>query len=325
MSALDQAFIKAYSQQGTAAPVLKPTTKAKPASKRRSVPLSQAMAEQPALPESAVWSAKVTLDELMAGIEKPEPTAADVRSTAFSRDLSEKPLEDNITNAATARSVANSWRPMLQVDGFQWPKSCDRLDAEAAGPLSQLADALAALAKQGQKVIGLASCSEGEGVTTLLLAVGRRLAKKGLRVVMADANLSDPQLAASLGLLPQVGWEETLAGRLPLAEVAIESLADNLTLLPVREPLDDSPPNQARLDSGLATLAANSDIVLVDLGCVESSPLVTPKTAGRAQLGAVVLVQNVRQTTPDRLANVQSRLAAAGVSIAGVVENFVVN
>lgn len=214
---------------------------------------------------------------------------------------------------------------MLQVDGFQWPKSCDRLDAEASGPLSQLADALAALAKQGQKVIGLASCSEGEGVTTLLLAVGRRLAKKGLRVVMADANLSDPQLAASLGLLPQIGWEETLAGRLPLAEVAIESLADNLTLLPVREPLDDSPPNQARLDSGLATLAANSDVVLVDLGCVESSPFAAPKTAGRSQLGAVVLVQNVRQTTPDRLANVQSRLAAAGVSVAGVVENFVVN
>ena len=99
-----------------------------------------------------------------------------------------------------------------------------------------MTEGLLSICASGCKVLGLASCASGEGVTTLLLAAARKLLDQGRKVVLVDANWSNPQLAQSLGLLPQLGWEETLCGGLPLEEVVIESLADGLAVLPVRGP-----------------------------------------------------------------------------------------
>ena len=88
---------------------------------------------------------------------------------------------------------------------------------------------------------------------------------QGRKVVLVDANWSNPQLAQSLGLLPQIGWEETLCGGLPLEEVVIESLADGLAVLPVREP-SASTIATAQIAASFDILAREFDVVLVDLG-----------------------------------------------------------
>lgn len=223
---------------------------------------------------------------------------------------------------------ATQWRPMLQVDHYVWPETWSRLQTIAIRQMDQLTEGLMAIVRDGSKVLGFGSCSSGEGVTTLALAAGRRLALQGLRVVLVDANLANPKVAASLGLLPQVGWEETLAGRMPLEEVLIESLADQLAVLPVHEPTDnpsDAATDESRVTESLDTLAMHYDAVLIDLG-----PLESPATAGgllgrgiRQRLDAVVLVHNVRSTTPDRLADLQNNLAMADIAHAGTIQNFV--
>ena len=128
-----------------------------------------------------------------------------------------------------------------------------------------MADGLLSICASGSKVLGLASCARGEGVTTLFLAAARKLLSQGRKVVLVDANWSNPQLAQSLGLLPQIGWEETLCGGLPLEEVVIESLADGLAVLPVREP-SASTIAEAQIAASLDILAREFDVVLVDLG-----------------------------------------------------------
>jgi Mrp family chromosome partitioning ATPase len=228
----------------------------------------------------------------------------------------------------SAKPAAPSWRPMLQVDHYIWPEICTRLGTAAVLPMDQLAEALQAIIRQGKKVIGLGACGAGEGVTTLVLAAGRSLADRGLHIALADANMANPDLAQCLGLLPQVGWEEALAGRLPLAEVVVESINDRLAVLPVRGPLagtgvaaDDA----ARMAAGLDTLAAHFDTVLVDLGSLEDRAVVSGALARGlgSRLDAVVLVQNVRATTPNRIADVQQCLTAAGLFQAGIIQNFV--
>ena len=180
---------------------------------------------------------------------------------------------------------------------------------------------------QEHKVLAICGCQRGEGATTLLLCAGRRLAKRGLQVVMVDANLVDPQLARRLGLLPEFGWEEVLAGRLPLEEVVIESVHNQLAVLPLREPFagtDQPTEDQRRLADNIETLAAHYDLVLLDLG-----PLEDPNVVGGwlarglgSRLDAIALVHNVRDTARERLAEIQRCLAATDIAQAGIVENF---
>jgi Mrp family chromosome partitioning ATPase len=220
-----------------------------------------------------------------------------------------------------------AWRPLLQVDRVIWPTIHGRLQTTAA--IQEMADGLLSICASGSKVLGLTSCAPGEGVTTILLAAARKLLSQGRKVALVDANWGNPQLAQSLGLLPQIGWEETLCGGLPLEEVVIESLADGLAVLPVREP-SASEITEAQIAASLDILAREFDVVLVDLGPLAQveegdSPAHEGASAHRAaaRMDAVILVQNVRLTTPSRLAAARGRLAASNLRCAGTIQNFV--
>ena len=150
----------------------------------------------------------------------------------------------------------------------------------------------------------------------MLLCAARRLAARGLKVVMVDADFDHPKLARRLGLLPEAGWEEVLAGGLPLAEVLIESLEDRVALLPLPGPLSTEsglPDPAASLD----LLRRHYDLVLVDLGEVGA------EAAARNWIDAVVLVHDVRSTPRAELVRATRRLQAAGQVELGVAENFV--
>ena len=102
---------------------------------------------------------------------------------------------------------------------------------------------------------------------------------------MVDANLPDPKLAQALGLLPEVGWEASLSAGLPLAEVAVESITDRLTVVPLlaapAEPGGQGA-EASRAVADLETLAQNYDAVLLDLGGLEADAAASPPPAPRA-------------------------------------------
>ncbi len=123
--------------------------------------------------------------------------------------------------------------------------------------------------------------------------------------------------------MPQVGWEEALSGGLPLEEIVIESLADGLAVLPVREP-PASAFTKTAIGTSLETLAGQFDFVLVDLGSLsEIADKTSPTHAVALHVDAVVLVHNVRVTPPHRLAEVHKRLADSKMRYAGTIQNFV--
>jgi hypothetical protein len=114
-----------------------------------------------------------------------------------------------------------------------------------------------------------------------------------------------------------------------LEEVVIESLDDGLAVLPLIEPPAITI-ERAAIAASLEILAREFDIVLVDLGALgndedddASSREGTPSRQVAAQMDAVILVQNVRATTPNRLAEARERLAATNVRHAGTIQNFV--
>ena len=260
-------------------------------------------------------------ESVVAQEEFPEPQAILQASAHAADDLQQS---SGTTNSVTAASEASppAWRPMLQVDRVIWPSIHSRLQSAAPAAVDRMTDGVLAILADGCKTLGLAGCSSGEGVTTLLLAAAHKLAAQGRRVAIVDANWANPQLAGSLGLLPQFGWEETLGGGLPLEEVAIESLADGLAVLPVREPSAGAI-SHPQIAASLDILAENFDLVLVDLGTISAGGDEDDAASVAAHVDAIVLVQNVRITTPNRLTEVRKKMAASNLPFAGILQNFV--
>jgi len=314
MTTLDRAIIKAYQEQNAVA-----TTT--PRDFARARPTVDAAVGP--LPASANAPDDVP-PELPAEVETfQEPASGTVAEADEAvRTGTDRPLSD------LPSSEENSFRPMLQVDSLAWPRVCTGLRTPAKRQLDCLADALEAGVDREQKVVGISGCRLGQGCTTILLGAARRLARRDVRVALVDADLSDPRLARRLGLLPEVGWEEIVAGRLPLAEVLIESLEDRVVVLPFCEPPgaqhDAILDNRALVDA-VKRLRRRYDLVLVDLGALEGETGNggTPLKAAATWLDAAVLVHNVRSSSQEQRTVAEKSLDAAGITLAGIVENFV--
>jgi Mrp family chromosome partitioning ATPase len=300
---------------GSAAPTMaEPVVPA--AASRAQVPISRVA--EPLAKSLSAWSLPPSLGET-ARTAGPLP--------ADSVELAKVPVEPvpvippaPVLSAPALQSFKSGW----QVDQFTWPRLCRRLIARAAGELDRLADALLAAGAQGQKVLAVAGCRRGEGATTLLLCAARRLAERGIKPVLVDADLAAPRLAARLGVQPQFGWDETEGQGRSLDQAIVEATANNLALLPIREPgAEGRPPaDLAQLPACLRILREHYDMVLVDLGPLEdAAERVTGPAARLAD--AIVLVRNHRITSAEHLAACQDELAAAGTAVAGIVENFV--
>ena len=221
------------------------------------------------------------------------------------------------------------FKPAWQVDRFTWPRVCRRLMAKANDEFDRLADALMAANARGQKVLAMAGCCRGEGATTLLLCAARRLAERGVKLVLVDADLARPRIAKRLGVQPQVGWNETSDEEgTPLDHAVVEAAANDLALSTVRDPASPTghtTGDWSRLAPCLETLKHHYEMVLVDLG-----PLENIESIGDAlnrtvdgKIDAVLLVHNRRITSAERLSQVEQELTASGVALAGMIENFV--
>lgn len=278
-------------------------------------PAKLAPAESPAVEPTAVVAEPPRSLE-SSEIEPSEPEAAS------------PPLVFHPAPTA-APAVQREFKPGWQVDSFTWPKVCRRLIARAAEELDRLADALLAVNGQGYKVLAISGCRRGEGATTMLLCAARRLAEHGIKPILVDADLTRPRLAKRLCLQPQFGWDETsdAAGR-SLDQAVVEATTNNIALLPAREPSTDAgrpAGDPSRLADCIDTLRSHYDMILVDLGPLEDAGLGNPsRTQELAQMiDAIVLVHNDRITPESRLTTMAEQLADAGITTAGIVENFV--
>jgi Mrp family chromosome partitioning ATPase len=220
------------------------------------------------------------------------------------------------------------FRPLLEVEGFQWPDDCDRFFRALAEPLADLARSVADEAAAGAKIVAVSSCRRGSGSTTLVLSLARRLAADGHRLLLVDGDFYNPLLARRLGLVPERGWEEVLAGRMQAEEVVIESLADRLALLPLREPAPGHAyrwDNRADPATSLRMLQAHYDVVLVDLGRFdrqEIDQLAAAPPPDGSWIDRLLLVYDVRPAAQPELAQTRQAVRAAGITELGVVENF---
>jgi Mrp family chromosome partitioning ATPase len=177
----------------------------------------------------------------------------------------------------------------------------------------------------GHGTIVVSGCRRGEGRTSVALMLARHLALGGARVALVDADFQRPQVAHQLGIMVEAGWEESLAGELPPGEAAIESLADALTIVPLRQPISASALSEKRVHVRQLIARWQTDF---DLVCIDAGPLAESDDAGHetifdeAQIDAAVVVRDVRHCRLEQTHAVGRKLLRFGVSRWAIVENF---
>ena len=169
------------------------------------------------------------------------------------------------------------------------------------------------------RVIAITSAVAGEGKTSTALNLAAALAETGVTVWLVEADLRRPTLAATLGLVAEVGLTSVLVGSVALDD-AVQQVSPRLTVL-TSGPV---PPNPSELlDSAqaralLATAAERCDFVLID-----TAPLL-PVTDGAevaSRADATLLVVRAGRTKLGEVAAAIDVLTKVGVQPVGAVLN----
>jgi Mrp family chromosome partitioning ATPase len=251
---------------------------------------------------------------------KSSLASATPKSAAAStpKEPSQKKTPASPSQSQSPKAAAPTFHAAWEVDRLNWPEECDRLSKDDAfGPLAQtLIDA----SRRGKKVIAITGLGRGEGRTTLTLCVARRIAQEGVRVAVLDADFERPHLGRRLGIDMENGWDDVLTDGQPLAEAAVSSLADQLTILPLGRRAAAFV--SAHTVAALQQASQKFDLVLVDMGPVsdEDAHDASPEASSTA---AAILVADHRTVRDEQLSAALERLEAAGVETLGVVETFV--
>jgi len=215
--------------------------------------------------------------------------------------------------------------PAWEVDAFHWPRSCEIAWDAAHDEFAALGDQLAQVNQHGLRVLGVTSAVAHEGRTTMAMCLARAAADQGLRVLLLDADLNNPQLAPALGIDVRHDWTEVISEALPLDETAVASLEDRLTLIPLLAGASGRANllRTSQFAQLVGQLAAVADLVIVDLPPIDSKSLPTARSGRPSPFDAAILVRDVRQTTVEQLREARRLLDNLGIPSVGVLENFV--
>jgi capsular exopolysaccharide synthesis family protein len=180
---------------------------------------------------------------------------------------------------------------------------------------------LECLARGGVRALTFTSAEPGEGKTTTAVNAALALGKGGRnRVVLVDADLRRPGVAAMLGLRPQSGLCDVVAGRAAVGSCLWRFGDDELYVLPAGNLPDDLGRTlyDPRLSATFAELKERFEFVLVDAPPVLT--LADVPTLCRDLDGAVLVVR-AGATPRERVAAAVAALY--GVTVHGVVLNEV--
>lgn len=158
--------------------------------------------------------------------------------------------------------------------------------------------------------------SEGKSTTAANLAIA--LSDTGSRVLLVDADLRRPKIAAYMGVEGAVGLTDTLIGRAELQDVIQPWGKAQLFVLPAGH----IPPNpsellgSARMDSIIAEFNRAFDVVIFD-----TPPLlpVTDAAVLAKKVGGAIVVVAAGKTHKNQLKGAMDALENIGASVSGLV------
>jgi Mrp family chromosome partitioning ATPase len=217
-------------------------------------------------------------------------------------------------------TLATPLRPVLEIDSVRWPAQCELLLAQYNAQFSRLAEEIRLNAAHGQRVIAISGLTRGEGRTTLALCLAQLLSATG-KIAVVDADFASPSLSAELGIATELGFDGILRGEAELAEVLIESLDNQLAILPLPHEPSQMTATPHAVGKSLADLAEHYEVVLVDAGPVCDESTASWLCEAGNCVDAIILAHDVRRTRTHQIATVCSQFDHLPVQVS-IAEMF---
>ena len=169
------------------------------------------------------------------------------------------------------------------------------------------------------KSIMVTSAVKGEGKTTTAVHLARAVADTGSRVVLLEADLRRPAMAADFGLVGELGLINVFSGEATLSD-AIHHVQPNLAVVPAGGP---SPTANELLGSAafvrlVEGVAARCDLLVIDVPPV--LPVADPLVVARRVDGTIV-VSRIGQVRRREIRSVVRLFRDARLPIIGFVAN----
>ena len=240
----------------------------------------------------------------------------------------ENPPRASGTEAApslTTKSVERSelFRPQWEVDTFSWPAVLDGVIARHRTALEQVVQKIGDEIPESERVVAITSFERGEGRTTFGLALAKVAAEQGMNVAVVDGDFDRANLASQLGMSVEIGWDEPNSDSMTPADFAVQSLADNLTVLPLRRGAARAAELELNDRSAdlVDVLARSHDLVLIDVGPMYLAASRWLQSKPQTVAPHALVVRDVSTASEHHLTDVVDRLEAAGVKVMGIAEN----
>lgn len=166
--------------------------------------------------------------------------------------------------------------------------------------------------------LAVTSSVPGEGKTTTAVNLALSYAEAGLRVLLVDADLRRPKIAATLGLENAVGLTTILVGTVDFDDAKLPWGDAPLWVLPAGE----IPPNpaellaSARMAEVLTEIRGQFDMMIVDTAPLLS---VVDATVIAQNVDSTLVVVDVNRTRLAQLSRALTALRTTGIELAGIV------
>ena len=314
-------------QQGT----MKPMGTASVNTPMNSAPMNTAsMATTPAMPNNyqpqsvgrgpmVARSSDTTQSNVSVGFSTITPMPhPETMGDSHTRNLEKTKRREQVLR----QSRMKIFNPLWEVDRLQWPQVCSELSRAMDEESSTVVENLMRACQEGLQVLAVTSPQSGEGTSTVACCLAMLAGKHGLNIALVDSNIENPSLSYQTNLELDVDWHEAVAKRMPLEEIAVHSVDDQVTLVPLLERLNAPELNEHNVARMLQELSQSFDLVIVDLGNMSSPRSMVRKLGELGVIHAVVAVVDRRLSSPDRIESCLRQIRQTGIASIGLVENF---
>ncbi len=216
------------------------------------------------------------------------------------------------------------FNPVWEVDNLQWPAVCTELLQQRADSMERVAQNLISACQEGLQVLAVTSPRSGEGRTTVACCLAMLAGSRGLNIAIVDGDIETPSLSFQTNLELEQDWKAAIVNQVPLEEVAVHSIDDQVTLVPLLSPIshDEMASDDNRIAFMLQELSESFDLVIVDTGHMNSTRNLVTALGEQGIISAVVAVVDHRSSTPEKIESCLRRIRQTGIASIGLVENF---
>ncbi len=259
----------------------------------------------------------------------PEPKTGSARMDRHATDYSPIDRHADRSSADRGSSTASlplpvAFSPSWEVDRFVWPAVLLQIEKSDAAAFQAISKHLRLANQDGLKVIAVTSGERGVGRSTVAMHLARSAAASGLNVALIDADGFYPSLIDQLKLDLDHGWQECLFENIPLEEVAVKSLEDNITLFPLSAvvPTQQLHVNLHRMAKIVKRISLAYDMVFLDSNRLNLEQRDLIGISQDRVIDAAIVVTDSELSVKEKVDTAVSILHGMGIASVGIVQNF---